>query len=229
MLGAIHEHVQNALGFVGIVLMATRFNFRVYGFALLMLTTPALLGGCVGAVVGAGASVATAASEERGLNNAARDLAIRGRINALWLDHNETLLAKADISISEGRVLLTGLVPNQKMRGDAVRLAWKAAGVKEVINEIQVTSSGGTSGFTRDSWISTKLKTRLTLDNQVVSINYSFDTVGGTVYLMGIAQNAAELERVRNHARQIKYVRRIVSHVILKNDPRRKVNQDKNK
>ncbi|NKB20381.1 MAG: BON domain-containing protein [Alphaproteobacteria bacterium] len=194
-----------------------------------MLTTPALLGGCVGAVVGAGASVATAASEERGLNNAARDLAIRGRINALWLDHNETLLAKADISISEGRVLLTGLVPNQKMRGDAVRLAWKAAGVKEVINEIQVTSSGGTSGFTRDSWISTKLKTRLTLDNQVVSINYSFDTVGGTVYLMGIAQNAAELERVRNHARQIKYVRRIVSHVILKNDPRRKVNQDKNK
>jgi hypothetical protein len=46
---------------------------------------------------------------------------------------------------------------------------------------------------------------------------------------MGIAQNAAELERVRNHARQIKYVRRIVSHAIMKNNPRRKVNRATNK
>jgi osmotically-inducible protein OsmY len=205
--------------------MAARFDLRVFSIPLLMLATLPLLSGCVGAAIGAGASVATAASEERGLNNAARDLAIRTKISAMWLDHSDALLTSADISISEGRVLLTGSVPTQKMRVAAVRLAWKAAGVKEVINEIQVTSSGGTSGFARDGWISTKLKTRLTLDNQVVSINYSIDTVGGTVYLMGIAQNAAELERVRNHARQIKYVRRIVSHVIMKNDPRRKVNR----
>lgn len=209
--------------------MAAKVDLRVFGFIALLLGATPFLSGCVGAAVGAGASVATAASEERGLNNAARDLAIRTRINALWLEHSDTLLTKADISISEGRVLLTGSVPTQKLRLDAVRLAWQAVGVKEVINEIQVTTSGGTSGFARDSWISAKLKTRLTLDNQVVSINYSIDTVGGTVYLMGIAQNAAELERVRNHARQIKYVRRIVSHVIMKNDPRRKSNRAKKK
>jgi osmotically-inducible protein OsmY len=205
--------------------MAARFDLWVFSFLLLLLATSPFLNGCVGAAIGAGASVATAASEERGLNNAARDLAIRTKISALWLDHSDALLTSADILISEGRVLLTGSVPTQKMRVDAVRLAWKAAGVKEVINEIRVTSSGGTSGFARDGWISTKLKTRLTLDNQVFSINYSIDTVGGTIYLMGIAQNATELERVRNHARQIKYVRRIVSHVIMKNDPRRKVNR----
>jgi len=199
--------------------MAAKVDLRVFGFIALLLGATPFLSGCVGAAVGAGASVATAASEERGLNNAARDLAIRTRINALWLEHSDT----------EGRVLLTGSVPTQKLRLDAVRLAWQAAGVKEVINEIQVTTSGGISGFARDSWISAKLKTRLTLDNQVVSINYSIDTVGGTVYLMGIAQNAAELERVRNHARQIKYVRRIVSHVIMKNEPRRKSNRAKKK
>jgi osmotically-inducible protein OsmY len=204
--------------------MAARFDLWVFSFLLLLLATSPFLNGCVGAAIGAGASVATAASEERGLNNAARDLAIRTKISALWLDHSDALLTSADILISEGRVLLTGSVPTQKMRVDAVRLAWKAAGVKEVINEIRVTSSGGTSGFARDGWISTKLKTRLTLDNQVFSINYSIDTVGGTIYLMGIAQNATELERVRNHARQIKYVRRIVSHAIMKNNPRRKVN-----
>ena len=205
--------------------MAARFDLRVFSFLLLLLAALPFLSGCLGAAVSVGASVAAAASEERGLNNVARDLAIRTQISALWLDHSEALLTSADISISEGRVLLTGSVPTPKMRVDAVRLAWKAAGVKEVINEIQATSSGETSGFARDGWISTKLKARLTLDNQVVSINYSIDTVSGTIYLMGIAQNAAELERVRNHARQIKYVRRIVSHAIMKNDPRRKVNR----
>jgi len=204
--------------------MATRFDLRVCSFLLLFLAILPLLNGCVGAAIGAGAFVANAASEERGLNNAARDLAIRAKISALWLDHSNALLTSADISISEGRVLLTGSVPTQNMRVDAVRLAWKAAGVKEVINEIQVTSSGGMSDFARDGWISAKLKTRLTLDGQIVSINYSIDTVGGTIYLIGIAQNAAELKRVHNHARQIKYVRRIVSHVIMKNDPRRRAN-----
>jgi len=209
--------------------MAARFDLRVFSFLLLLLAALPFLSGCLGAAIGVGASVATAASEERGLNNAARDLAIGTQISALWLGHSKALLTSANISISEGRVLLTGSVPTPKMRVDAVRLAWKAAGVKEVINEIQATSSGGTSGFARDSWISTKLKTLLTLDNQVVSINYSIDTVSGTVYLMGVAQNAAELERVRNHARQIKYVRRIVSHAIIKNNPRRKVNRATNK
>ena len=39
---------------------------------------------------------------------------------------------------------------------------------------------------------------------------------------MGIAQDSAELERVTNHARQVRYVRRVVNHARLKNDPRRK-------
>ncbi|MBK20540.1 MAG: phospholipid-binding domain-containing protein [Rhodospirillaceae bacterium] len=202
--------------------MVSRVDCRkISSIAVLIIFAPALAG-CVGAAVGAGASVATAASEERGLNTAARDLAIRTRINALWLQHDDTLIAKADISISEGRVLLTGVVPTEKLRGDAVRLSWQASGVKEVINEIEVFKSESASDLARDGWISATLKTRLTLDKQVTSINYSIDTVNRTVYLIGIAQSPSELERVRNHARQIKYVRRIVSHVIMKDDPRRK-------
>ena len=46
-------------------------------------------------------------------------------------------------------------------------------------------------------------------------------TVGGIVYLMGIAQNRNELDRVTNHARNLNYVRRVVSYVRLKDDPRR--------
>ncbi len=39
------------------------------------------------------------------------------------------------------------------------------------------------------------------------------------VYLIGIAQSPAELERATNHARAIPYVRKVVSHVRLKDAP----------
>ncbi len=41
------------------------------------------------------------------------------------------------------------------------------------------------------------------------------------VYLMGIAQDRTELDRVTNHARNVKYVRKVVNYARLRSDPRR--------
>ena len=195
------------------------------GMAMAVAGALALAGlqlqGCVEAAVGAGATVATAAAEERGITGAARDTATRAEINTLWMDHDEEMWRKVSMSVNEGRVLLTGLVPDQQMRLDAVRLAWKANGVKEVINEIEVSDNGGIVTFSRDSWITAELKARLLFDKYIQSINYSVETVDGTVYLMGIAQNSKELDRVQSYARNLAYVKRVVSYVRLKDDPRR--------
>lgn len=179
------------------------------------------LQGCVGLAVGAGATVATAASEERGLVAAAKDTAIRAEINALWLDHSEEMLHRLSLSVMEGRVLVTGQVPTRQMRLDAIRLAWQARGVREVINEIQVSDQDSIARFARDTWISAELKAKLLFDQRVQAINYSVETVDGTVYLMGIAQDQAELDRVQTYARNLAYVKRVVSYVRLKDDPRR--------
>jgi osmotically-inducible protein OsmY len=64
--------------------------------------------------------------------------------------------------------------------------------------------------------VTARLATKITLDKQIKSINYSIDTVNGAVYLMGIAQSQAEVDRVRDHARQLAYVRRVVSYVRVK-------------
>ncbi len=103
-----------------------------------------------------------------------------------------------------------------------MRLAWQATGVKEVINEITVAPTGRSKDYVRDTWITAQLKTKFLFDKAVTAINYSVDTVNYTVYLFGIAQDKAELERVINHARNVKFVRRVVSHVLLKADLRRK-------
>ena len=117
--------------------------------------------------------------------------------------------------------MLTGVAVSEAKRDDAVRLAWKPDGVIEVINEIIVDAKGASGTFARDTWISAKLRSKLLFDGEIVGINYSIDTVRGTVYLLGVAQNREEMERVLNHARNLSYVLRVVNHAILKTDPRR--------
>ncbi len=175
-----------------------------------------LLGGCVGVAVGAGATAGVAAYQERGIEAAAIDLNLEAQIVNLWLQKDETLTLKLGIEAYEGRILLTGVVEDPEMRDEAVRLAWTVIGVKEVINEIQVTSDSGIVDLARDSWITTQLKGKLTLDNKVLAINYAIETVNGIVYLIGIAQSQDELDRVIAHSRTISYVRRVISHVRVK-------------
>lgn len=179
------------------------------------------LAGCtpVGVVVGAGATAGNAVAEEREVSEVVDDTAIQLRINRLWLDTDPDLLARLSTTVNEGRVLVTGTVSDPEQRVTAVRLVWQVDGVREVINEVEIADSEGIVGFGRDAAITTQLRSRIVFDTAVRSINYNIDTTGGVVYLMGIAQDQAEADRVIAHARQIPYVTRIVSYVRLKDDP----------
>ena len=180
--------------------------------AAVLLSLP----GCASAVVGGAAATGVAAYQERGLEGVAKDFKIQAAIMDLWFKHDHTLVAKLGIEVYEGRVLLTGAIADEQIRADAVRLAWTAAGVNEVINEVQIAEAGGVANLARDSWITSQLKSKITFDKDVLAINYSIETVNGIVYLIGIAQHQAELNRVIAHTRTIEYVSKIVSHVRVK-------------
>lgn len=175
------------------------------------------LSGCtvVGAATGAGASLGVAASQEGGLSRAATDFRIQAEINDLWFRSNVDSFLKLDMTVNQGRVLVTGVVQDPEERVEAIRLAWQPEGVKQVINEIQVAQSDGIIGYAKDAWISTRLRTALTLDKNIQSINYSIDTVKGVIYLIGSARNQDELNRVIEKARTIPDVKRVVSYVKL--------------
>ena len=173
------------------------------------------LGGCAVAV-GAGAVGGVAAMEERGIDGAAKDFKVEALIMEQWINFDLDLPASVGVEVYEGRVLLTGSVADPQKRADAVRLAWKVGDVKEVINEIQVTADSGIVDFTRDSWITTQLKYKLTIDEEVLAINYAIETVNSVIYLIGIAQDQQELDRVIAQGRNIPYVRNIISHVRVK-------------
>lgn len=181
--------------------------------ALLLVATH--LSGCAGVVVGGAATAGVAAYQERGIKGVARDTTTATKIRAQFLDADETLFRDIGIEVYEGRVLLTGRVQTEAHRARAVKIAWSASDVKDVINEVLV-SENPLSDIANDSWITTQLKSKMTFDKDILAINYSIETVGAVIYLIGIAQDKDELQRVINHARSIKYVKRVVSHVRVK-------------
>ena len=187
---------------------------KTLGLVLLFAAALALQG-CAGAVVGAGATAGVAAYSDRGIGGAAKDAKIHTALTAAFLEADEMLPLKIGVEVYNGRVLLTGVASNEKMRADAVRIAHSTSGVREVYNEIQL-SGGGAMNLARDSWITTQLETKITIDKQIMAVNYSIETVNGTIYLIGVAQNQAELDRVFASARNIDYVKNVISHVRVK-------------
>ena len=179
-----------------------------------------LVGACtpIGAAAGAGATAGSLSVQERGFKTGVKDTVVLAKINQSWLEHDFNIFAKITAKVVEGRVLLTGTVPKIDNRIDAVRLTWQIEGVNEVLNEIEISDQSDLLDVTRDAWVTAQLRLKLTVDGKIKAINYAIDTVKGVVYLMGIAQDSTELERVTAHARNLNYVRRIVSYVRLKNE-----------
>jgi len=188
---------------------------------ILLLGLLGLVGGCAPVVVGAAATGATVVAQERPVGKAIDDFGIRTSLNNLFFRDNLDLYERVTFTVVEGRVLLKGSVVSPESRRRATELAWQADGVREVINEIQVTNQGGVVDYARDTWISSQLKTKMMFATDVLSINYNIETVNGVIYLMGIAQSQRELDRVIAMARDVPNVVEVVSHVVLKNDPSR--------
>jgi osmotically-inducible protein OsmY len=181
---------------------------------LVLCLAAAGLSGCALAV-GAGAGVGVVAAEERGLRGRASDLQIEAQIVDAHIKDGIRMMTAIGVEVYEGRVLLTGATEDQSMADRAVQIAWSVPGVQAVMNEIQITTSGA-ADFAQDSWISAQLSSKLALDKDILSINYSIETVNRVVYLIGIAQNRAELDKVIAHANNIQYVTKVVNHVRLK-------------
>lgn len=182
--------------------------------SLASCSTPAML-------VSGGATAGVAVAQERGPTAAIDDNAIAAGINQRWLAYDWRIFRDVSTSVSEGRVMLTGKVARQEDKDAAAELTWQVGDVRQVYNEIEVTGDGDIIDYTRDTWISTQLKTDLTFDQKVRAINYDVVTVGGVIYLLGIAQDQDEINRVMEYARNLRYVRGVVSHVLLKDDPNR--------
>ena len=178
----------------------------------------ATLSGCVSMVVGSAASIGVAGMEERPLKVYAEDIAITAKIRYNLIEASEKFITSVGVAVYEGKALITGVVENEEIRAQALKLIWKTDGVKDVYNELQVGDIR-IRNMMKDGWVTAQLQSKITFDKDVLAINYSIETVSGTVYLIGISNSQREVDRVIAHARSLGYVKRVISHVRIKKAP----------
>lgn len=173
----------------------------------------------VGTAVGVAATTINLATQERGLVKGVDDNLTWIGINERLLRRDQYLFQKVSLQVHEGRVLLTGFVQKPEDRVEATAIAWQSSGVREVMNEIKIGRGLDLGDYSEDAWLINRLRLKLMADRQVRANNFSIDCIRSTIYLMGVAKNDAERQRVIDHARDIAYVHEVVSRVRLADDP----------
>ena len=195
------------------------------------LTTAVILGvlahflqGCspTGTVLGAGARTGLALAEDRPVEEIWGDTLLKLTINKKLLETSfSDTFWSLNTTIFEGRVLITGNVKNTTLRDQVSQMVWGVKGVREVLNEIEIQETNTVTQIARDKFIQTSLQARMLGDKIVSDINYKMIAHNNVLYIIGVAQSQAELEKVVAHARAIRYVKRFVNYIWLADNPSR--------
>ena len=189
--------------------------------AIAMLVLGGLLfSGCAPAVVGVGTAAVAATSTEKGITTSVSDGLVFTKIQDNFLKTDATLSQFVDVNVNDGAVLLTGKVKTPEEKVLATKLTWEVRGVREVVNEIQVTDKSSIKDVAKDLAASAQLRGKLIADPGLSSLNFSIDVVNGTVYLSGVAADAEEMNRVVSHARELRFAQQVVNYITIRTDQR---------
>jgi osmotically-inducible protein OsmY len=194
-------------------------NIRIILRLALGLLLTSALGGCPLAIVGglaAAGGAGYAANQERGVGGTANDFSIKTNVQSAWIKADPAMQADLNVTVYEGRTLLTGTAPTPQMKAQAQDIATRVPGVRTVYNEIEVAPPEGAWKSAKDAWITSQVKSDLVFDSHVRSVNYTIETVNSSVYLIGSARSQAELDSATTMARYVRGVKRVVSYVEIR-------------
>lgn len=187
--------------------------------SILLLFTLAL-SGCAGAVVGVGTAAVAASTTEKGFSTSVSDGVIFAKLKDRFIQVNASLLTSADVTVNDGAVLFTGKVKTPEDKIEATKLAWEIKGVREVVNELQVTDTSNIKDIAKDLAASATLRGKMIADKDISSLNFSIDVVNGIVYLSGVASTPEEMNKVVSHAENLRFSQEVVNYIILAKDQR---------
>ncbi len=89
-----------------------------------------------------------------------------------------------------GLVLIAGQVPNEALRANASDVTGKLRRVRKVHNELSIGGPISMVARTNDSWLTSKVKTRLLASKEVDGAKIKVQTEAGVLYLLGLIKRA---------------------------------------
>jgi osmotically-inducible protein OsmY len=184
--------------------------------SLILMLTILPLSGCIAAAAGAGLWAGTASVQDRGIGGQAIDVRIHTDISDRLYREDLKLHDNITLKVYNRRVLMMGFAPSAEVKRRAVELAREVKGVREIFDEIQIGNATSISDRARDQWIETQLDSQLTFAENVHNMNYATQVINGTVYIIGIAQDEREMQRVLWLVRRVAGVKRVLSFIEVK-------------
>ena len=171
---------------------------------------------CSQVIIGGATSSGMIIVQERSPKQAAIDILIKAKIEeAMFSNNYEKLFSKVRVIVYEGRVLLVGTVGQQDMKEKANTISWDTQNVKEVANYITI-GKNDLIDYVKDTRISLEFRAKLLTDKEISEVNFSVTTENRILYIVGVAQNDQELNKVIEHASNIAGVKKIINLIYLK-------------
>lgn len=191
---------------------ASQFFPRLTRLGTLLATTLVLtttLAGCAKIITVTTSEPIQISSNKRTFGTKINDqqLETYSRVN---LYKASTQLEDAHINIDSfnGIVLLTGQVPNEDLRNLAGDTVVKINSIRQVHNELTTRSPTDFQARSMDSWITTKIKTKL-VASSIQSRRIRIITEARTVFLMGLVSRY-EADRITDVAKNTDGVQQVV-------------------
>lgn len=174
-----------------------------------LLFSMLLLQGCAGGlIVVAGAAVAVS-SDERSISTQIDDdnlsMAALDKINELPINFQEI---RINFITNNGYLLIIGQVNNNAEKQMIGNKLANLKGVKQVYNQLRVSRPIGFTQQSKDSWITTKVKSQLTTHEDINSFKIKVVTENSELFLIGRV-NKKTADTATNIGRKVSGVKRV--------------------
>jgi osmotically-inducible protein OsmY len=179
---------------------------------LLLLALPCtlLLTGCAPAVVVGAATGVAVAHDRRTFGSMVDDQGIEMKAGAAIV--GDAALRKAvhiNVTSMNGIVLISGEAATLEDRDRVLQIVRDINGVRRITNEMRITELSSMGSRSKDTLITSAVKSRLLVARDVDPTRIKVVTEAGAVYLMGIVSRD-EGDRAAGYAATIEGVERVV-------------------
>ena len=177
---------------------------------ILLIVTMLSASGCVRMLAPASEQLLDRNHGTRTLGSRIEDQSIeyKARIN-LYRSGGTSRNSRIKIISFNGRVLMTGQVPDDDARKAAEKVVRNIRHVREVHNELTLSGAVGWLARLNDTWLTAKTKTRLLLHQSTPGRRTKVVTESGVVYLMGLVTRQ-EAQEIISRVQRVYGVQKII-------------------
>jgi len=188
----------------------------------------AMLSGCAGLFIAGAATAVYVVTDPRSSRELANDQNVSLQVSALGNKAPYQFNVRVTSSTFKGSVLLMGQAITQEYKNAIEEKVHKIKGVKVVHNQIKVKPLLSISAISKDTWITTKVKSAILANSELRDTKVTVYTEDTEVFLTG-SMSPYHADKAVDIARNISGVSKVIKAFYYGEQPEAKKSQQKQK